>query len=124
MDWYQKAMEGLSNGTVGIHDAYAAASDAKKAAEIMSTDIGKIKISDDIHEDVKKLLQSVRTNFSTGYFTREKSFKSAMEYLDEQQEDQMQNFKEEHKMSQAFILKGAATLLEAKTKVGIDPAKE
>ncbi|MFF2091970.1 hypothetical protein [Paenibacillus sp. NPDC058174] len=124
MDRYQKAMDGLSNGTVSIEDAYTAASDAKKAAEMMSTDIGKIKINDDLHEDVRKLLQSVKTNFSTGYFTREKSFKSAMEYLEEQQPSLMQNFKEEHEMSQAFILKGTATLLEAKTKVGIDPTKE
>ncbi|WP_042165050.1 hypothetical protein [Paenibacillus gorillae] len=124
MDRYQKAMEGLANGTISIKDAYAAAADAREAAETMSKNIDKIKISDDIHEDVKKLLQSVKTNFSTAYFTREKSFKSAMEYLDEQQPSHMENFKEENEMSQAFLQTGADALLEAKTKVGIDPTKE
>jgi tRNA(His) 5'-end guanylyltransferase len=53
-------------------------------------------------------------------YTKGKAFKTVLKYLDNQKPSDMQNFKDEMKSTDLFVLNGVTKILAAKTKVGID----
>ncbi|WP_110933795.1 hypothetical protein [Paenibacillus bouchesdurhonensis] len=111
---YVEKMNAAADGSASLLDAYEAAKKAKEQASQLHADFFKIKVPSDLPKDAKSLLEEAKTELSTAYFVREKAYKSAMAYLDEQKVSHLDAFKENMESSDKFMLSGATKMAQAK----------
>jgi len=108
---------------VTVYDLYEAANKAKNACKNTQMIYTSLKIPDNIPDDVKKILKDAKSDLSTAYYSKSIAMDKAMKFLDEQKPSQMQEYKDEIKMADSFVINGVLKLTEAKQKIGIDISK-
>lgn len=123
MDKYQNDMKNLGK-TVSIYDAYSSANNARDAVKILKSKFYTVEIPDSLPEEIKNILEDVRSDLGTAYYSKEQAFEYVLKFLDDQKPSDMQKFKEETALADQFVLSGIAKLMDAKIKVGIDITKE
>ncbi|GKU76649.1 hypothetical protein [Paenibacillus sp. L3-i20] len=120
LDNYYTALNGLADGSVDIFTAYEATEKARDASNTMRLKISNVDVPDTLPKKAKKALESGRSEISTAFYSKKKAFEAVLEYLDDQKPSHMSTFKDEIEMSDNFILRGTAYIIEAKQEVGID----
>lgn len=111
---YVEKMNGAADGSVSLIDAYQAAKAAKSKASELHMKFSEVDVPSDLPKEVKSLLNDSKSDFSTAYFVREKAYKSAMAYLDEQKVSHIDSFKENLQSSDQFILSAVTKMTQAK----------
>lgn len=123
MEQYQSNMKNFGK-TSSIYDAYSSAKSAKDAVKAAKGRLYALQIPKELPDDVKKILEEVKSDMGTSYYCKENAFEYVLKFLDEQKPSDMNKFQEEIAASDQFLLSGTAKLIDAKTKIGIDIAKE
>ncbi|WP_138751994.1 hypothetical protein [Paenibacillus sinopodophylli] len=120
IEYYQKAMAGLGDGSVDIFTAYEATEKARDAAKYVQSEFYSLAVPENLPKDVKKMLNEAKSDLSTAYYTKKEAFEIILKFLDDQKPSHMSKFKEEIQLSDAFVMSGVTKILEAKIAVGIE----
>lgn len=124
LDSYQKALNGVSEGTVDIFTAYQATENAKEAAEELQLKYFKVDVPKDLPKEVKKELEDAKTDLSTAYYTKSKALGYVLKYFDDQKPSYMSKFQDEINTSDSFIMSGVLKIFKAKELVGLEVVEE
>lgn len=124
MDAYQKALNGVSDGSVDIFTAYEVTENAKKAAEGIQRKYYNVEVPKDLPKEVKKELEDAKTDLATAYYTKAEAFGYVLKYFDDQKPSYMSKFQDEISASDSFIMSGVLKLFKAKELVGLEVVEE